>query len=191
VKVSVVLPFILLGLLISASAAQAGEDGASSITIPKTKKEITLSGERIEDKPDLVSIIGSLESEVKKANALIEEQAKKVGELTAKVEPLAGASVNGVTNYMEWVAIILTALGVMIAVFTVGLSILAFIGYRDIKANAAKRAEDEVKKQLADGGDLRPFIEQTLLNTAERLSYPSYDDFEPEDEFGIIEPDDE
>lgn len=206
-KVYIVLP-VILGFLVSAFVGQAGDDPnilsagvnssisntkaikdeSGSTTKPEKARGATIPDKEIEGGTNLNAIIGGLENEIKKTNVLIEDQARKIEELTAKVEPVSGASVNRVASYTEWVVITLTALGVMIAIFTVGLSILAVVGYRDIKANAAKRAENEVKKQLADDGELRPFVEDILISAANRFLYPPFDDLELNDE---LEPDDE
>lgn len=99
----------------------------------------------------------------------------------AQIKLSSGADVEIDMEYSDLIAIILTALGVMIALFSVGLAVLAFIGYQQLKDGAAKRAgehaEAEVKRQLKEGGELRTYLRETiLLEVYGGIPFPSESD---------------
>ena len=86
----------------------------------------------------------------------------------AKVTLSSGLEAKIDMEYTDLVVILLTVLGVMFELGSVVLGALAVFGYQEIKANAARRAEEEVKRQLKEGGELREYLKDTV----ERLVYP-------------------
>lgn len=86
----------------------------------------------------------------------------------AKVTLSSGSEARIDMEYTDLVVILLAVLGVMFALGSVVLGALAVFGYQEIKANAARRAEEEVKRQLKEGGELREYLKDTV----ERLVYP-------------------
>lgn len=97
----------------------------------------------------------------------------------AKVHLVTGAIPEATMNYADLVTIILTALGVMFALVSIILAVVAVWGYKGLKDEIAKNAakiaaesaDKEVKRQLSEDGELRKYLKDTV----ERLVYPDFD----------------
>lgn len=64
--------------------------------------------------------------------------------------------------YEEVVMIVLTATTAILAALGIGLAVLAFVGYRQLKNFAKAIVIQEVKDQLSEKGDLRKDIRKEL-----------------------------
>jgi hypothetical protein len=92
------------------------------------------------------------------------------------------------TLVLESTSVVLTAVGVIVTVATVGLSLLAIYGYRQIRSDARKSASTtateaalaQLKERLAEGGDLRVLIEGKV----DEIIKKPQTDIEPPDEWG-------
>jgi hypothetical protein len=79
--------------------------------------------------------------------------------------------VPGKMDYENFISVILTALGVILAALALGLGALAVVGWQTFESNVQRRVGEVIGEVLQSGfqknGELRPFLEQAV----DKVSY--------------------
>jgi hypothetical protein len=72
-------------------------------------------------------------------------------------------------TYQDLAATLLSAVGIIIAVFGAVLGVLGLRGYNNIREEAVKNAEEHIKKSLLDGGCLHELVKKETIEQARLL----------------------